>query len=83
VLRFEHVATEIPADFPIKDASTTIDYDWVTINGNPYLLPITAEMLSRRTNDSRLTQSFNQVSFVDYQKFAVELKIEEVEPAGF
>lgn len=83
VLRFEHVATEIPADFPIKDASTTIDYDWVTINGKPYLLPITAEMLSRRTNDQQLTQSFNQVSFVDYQKFAVELKIEEVEPAGF
>ncbi len=82
VLRFEHIATEIPADFPIKDASSTIDYDWVTINEKLYLLPVTAEILSRRTNDSQLTQSFNQVAFVEYQKFVVDLKIEEVDPAG-
>ena len=39
VLRFEQIATEIPGDFPITAASTLIDYDWVTINENKYLLP--------------------------------------------
>ena len=29
VLRFEQIATEIPPDFPITAASSTIDYDWV------------------------------------------------------
>ena len=45
VLRFEQIATEIPGDFPITAASTLIDYDWVTINENKYLLPTHSEIL--------------------------------------
>ena len=45
MLRFEQIATEIPGDFPITAASTLIDYDWVTISENKYLLPTHSEML--------------------------------------
>ena len=29
VLRFEQIATQVPSDFPIRAASSLIDYDWV------------------------------------------------------
>jgi hypothetical protein len=80
VLRFEHFATEIPADFPIRGASSTIDYDWLTINGKQYLVPVHAEVLITRTNEGhQLTQSFNDITFHDYQKFVVELKVYDID----
>ena len=39
VVRFEQIATDIPGDFPIRAASSLIDYDWVNINDHKYLLP--------------------------------------------
>ncbi len=40
MLRFEQIASEIPANFPITAASSLIDYDWVMINDRKYLLPV-------------------------------------------
>src|SRR5436305_1793570 len=39
VLRLEDISTEIEAGFPITAANKTIDYEWVTINEQPHLLP--------------------------------------------
>lgn len=78
VLRFEQIATEIPGDFPIKAASSTIDYDWVPINERPYLLPIHAEILiTSLYKGAQLVQSRNDIRFRGYQKFGSELKIVE------
>lgn len=78
VLRFEQIATEIPGDFPIKAASSTIDYDWVPINERPYLLPIHAEVLiTSLYKGAQLVQSRNDIRFRGYQKFGSELKIVE------
>ncbi|HEV2836956.1 MAG TPA: hypothetical protein VGW58_16675 [Pyrinomonadaceae bacterium] len=74
VVRFEQIATEIPRDFPITAAESTIDYDWVTINERKYLLPIHSQILM--TTQGKLTlQSRNDVRFRSYQKFGAELKI--------
>jgi hypothetical protein len=83
VLRFEQIATEIPGDFPIKAASSTIDYDWVPINERPYLLPIHADILiSSLYRGTQLVQSRNDIRFRGYQKFGAELKIvDEVDEA--
>jgi hypothetical protein len=85
VLRFEQIATEIPAEFPITAASTLIDYDWVSINERKYLLPTHSEILLTTVNPKFVLQSRNDVRFRGYQKFSAELKVldevgEEDEP---
>ena len=76
VLRFEQIATEIPADFPIRAASSLIDYDWVPINERPYLLPIHADILiSSLYQGTQLEQSRNDIRFRGYQKFGAAVKV--------
>jgi hypothetical protein len=75
VLRFEQIATEIPADFPITAASSLIDYDWVSINERKYLLPTHSEILLTTVNPKFVLQSRNDVRFRSYQKFGAELKV--------
>jgi hypothetical protein len=84
VLRFEQIATEIPGDFPITAASTVIDYDWVTIGENKYLLPSHTEILLTQTNRQMSVQSRNEIRFRGYQKFGAELKvIDEIDEKDF
>ncbi len=84
VLRFEQIATEIPGDFPITAASTLIDYDWVMINDNKFLLPSHSEILLTTTNRSMSIQSRNEIRFRGYQKFGAELKvIDEIDEKDF
>lgn len=75
VLRFEQIATQIPADFPITAARSLIDYDWVTINERKYLLPTHSEILLTTVNPKFVLQSRNDVRFRGYQKFGAELKV--------
>lgn len=75
VLRFEQIATEIPADFPITAASSTIDYDWVSINERKYLLPTHSQILLTTNQVRFVLQSKNDVRFRSYQKFGAELKV--------
>lgn len=75
VLRYEQIATEIPADFPITAASSLIDYDWININDHKYLLPIHSEILMTTTEPRFTLQSRNDVRFRGYQKFGAELKV--------
>lgn len=76
VLRFEQIATEIPGDFPIRAASSVVDYDWVKINERPYLLPSHADIfISSLYKGQQLVQSRNDIRFRGYQKFGTEVKI--------
>lgn len=75
VLRFEQIATEVPPDFPITAASSTIDYDWVTINDHKYLLPTHSQILMTTNQTKFMLQSRNDVRFRNYQKFGAELKV--------
>jgi hypothetical protein len=76
VLRFEQIATEIPGDFPIKAASSLIDFDWVEINEVKHLLPTHADiLLTSLYKNSQLIQSRNDISFRGYQKFGASLTI--------
>lgn len=84
VLRFEQIATEIPPDFPITAASSLIDYDWVTIGENKYLLPIHSEVLLTNIHRQMTIQSRNEIRFRGYQKFGAELKvIDEIDEKDF
>ncbi|HTG95285.1 MAG TPA: hypothetical protein VL866_21990 [Pyrinomonadaceae bacterium] len=75
VLRFEQIATEIPAGFPITAAHTVIDYEWVMIGERKYLLPTHSEILMTDTQRGFVLQSRNDVRYRSYQKFGAELKV--------
>src|ERR1044071_3809982 len=75
VLRFEQIATEVPPDFPITGASSTIDYDWVSINERKYLLPTHSLILMTTNQGKFILQSKNDVRFRSYQKFGAEMKV--------
>ena len=78
VLRIEDVSTDIPAGFPVTAASSRIDYDWVTINERPYLLPSEAEIkLTAAVGNNQSIQTRNEIRFRNYQKFGAEVKIIE------
>jgi len=78
VLRIEDISTDIPAGFPVTAASSRIDYDWVTINERPYLLPSEAEIkLTAAIGDNQFMQTRNEIRFRNYQKFGAEVKIIE------
>ncbi len=68
VLRVTMEAVDIPPTFPIQEARTMLDYDFVDIAGNEYLLPLRSEM---RMRESRLLVK-NQVEFRSYRKFGAE-----------
>lgn len=84
VLRFEQIATEIPGDFPISAARSLIDYDWVTIGDQRFVLPVRSEILMTSVIRGKLLQSRNEIRFRGYQKFGAELKvIDEIDEKDF
>ncbi len=84
VLRFEQIATEVPYDYPITAASSIIDYDWVTISEEKYMLPTHSQIVMTQANKGITVQSRNEIRFRGYQKFGAELKvIDEIDEADF
>jgi hypothetical protein len=74
VLRMEDAADEIPAGFPVTLSENAIEYDWATIAGVRYLVPIRAEVLLGRDNQRVYTR--NVIDFRDYRKFEGKIKLE-------
>ena len=84
VLRFEQIATDVPSGFPIREASTLIDYDWVMISEKKYLLPTNSEVLLTDLVGRVAVQRRNEIRFRGYQKFGAELKvIDEIDEKDF
>lgn len=75
VLRVESSATEIPEGFRIRAADRTIDYDWVTISDEKYLLPSLSDVRLTSKEDKRMFETRNLIRFKDYQKYGSEVKI--------
>ena len=75
VLRVESAATEIPADFPIRAASRAIDYDWVTISEQKFLLPLMSDVRLTFRENRQLYETRNLIRFKEYQKFGSDVKI--------
>ncbi|MDQ6788807.1 MAG: hypothetical protein M3033_18550, partial [Acidobacteriota bacterium] len=83
VLRVESAATELPESFPIRTATRTIDYDWVSISNQKYLLPALSDVRLTFRDKSEVYETRNVIRFKEYQKYGSEVKIldEDVEPA--
>ncbi len=75
VLRVESAATEIPETFPIRAASRLIDYDWVTIAGEKYLLPSLSDVRLTSRESRQMFETRNLIRFKDYQKYGTEVQV--------
>jgi hypothetical protein len=73
VLRVELAARNMPRSFPLDQAESAVDYDYVLIGDQKYLLPVHSEALScaRGTNDC----SRNVIEFRNYKKFTADTSI--------
>lgn len=77
VMRITMDADDIPADFPIRTAGETLDYDTVTISGQKFILPIKVDM---RMRDGKVLIK-NQAEFRLYNKFGADTSIQFGDPA--
>jgi hypothetical protein len=82
VLRIESEATEIPSQFPVRTAKRVIDYDWVTIAGEKFLLPLLSDVRLTLRDKSKVYETRNLIRFKDYQKYGTEVVIsdEDIKP---
>jgi len=71
VTRVTLEAVNIPPSFPIQEARTVLDYDFVKIGDAEFLLPMKSEM---RMREGRLLVK-NEVEFRMYRKFGAEAVI--------
>ena len=75
VLKIESEATEIPEAFPIRSARRVIDYDWVTISDERYLLPSLSDVRLTIREGKQMYETRNVIRFKEYQKYGSEVKI--------
>ena len=81
VLRIAMSSYDIPADFPIQEARTRLDYDYTDISGRQFLLPLKAQVRMRQ--EKKLIR--NDVEFRLYRKFSAEAtltfeELDDIEP---
>ncbi len=73
---------ESPKDFPLQDVTHLLDYGQVEIAGQPFILPLHAEMQTRMSEDfmrygreaghSKQVFLTNEVDFREYRKYTAE-----------
>jgi hypothetical protein len=70
-LRIKMDAADVPPTFPIQQASTRLDYDYIAISNQPHLLPLKAEVRMRAGRELNR----NDVEFRLYRKFSADATI--------
>jgi hypothetical protein len=77
VLRIEMNTRQLPKDYEIDTTEATVDYGWVNVGGQKFLLPVKSENLAcfRGTFDCVR----NEIEFRNYRKFAVESQVLQVD----
>jgi len=73
VLRVESSSFDIAPGFPITLAENSVEYDWCTIAGERYLLPVKAEVLLGRDRDRFYSR--NIIDFRDYHKYEGDVRL--------
>jgi hypothetical protein len=72
-LRIKQSAEDIPLGFPITLAERAVEYDWILIDGQRYLLPVYAEVILG--NDLKRYYLRNVIELRNYHMFDTDLKI--------
>jgi hypothetical protein len=77
VLRIEMNTRQLPKDYDIDTVEATVDYDWVALSGQKFLLPVKAENLACFRGTFNCVR--NEIEFRNYRKFEVESQILQTE----
>jgi hypothetical protein len=73
VLRIKQSVEDIPPGFSITLAERSVEYDWITIDGQRYLLPVYADVILG--NDLKRYYLRNVIELRNYHMFDTDLKI--------
>ncbi len=71
VRRVTLIADEMPPTFKTRATSIGVDYDYVSINGHDYLLPVSAQMRLVKGHAAVM----NTMEFRDYKRFGSSMRI--------
>jgi hypothetical protein len=72
-LRIEQSSEDIQPGFPITLAENAVEYDWITIDGQRYLLPVYAELILGSDPDRYYSR--NVIEMRNYHMFDTDIKI--------
>ena len=76
VVQVSVVAEGIPADFPVRSATDTLDYEYQDLSGHKFLLPLKAEVeMSQGGAMSKLEKTFKL-----YRKYSADAEISFDDP---
>jgi len=71
VMRITMECDDIPAGFPVRDATEVMDYDFANISGEKFLLPLKADLRFRGGR----ALVWNEIEFHLYRKFSADATI--------
>jgi VWFA-related protein len=77
VRRITLVADDFPKDFSVHAMTIAVDYDYISINGHDYLLPISAEASKR---EFKRLATMNTIEFRNYRRFGSNVRILSTKP---
>lgn len=77
VLRIEMQGRQLPQDYELDAVELMVEYGWVTIKEQKYLLPTKSENLACWRYTTRC--SMNEIEFKNYRKFSTESSISTTE----
>jgi hypothetical protein len=72
ILRLSLEATDIPASFPVQEASEKLDYGYQNLSGHEFLLPLKAQVYMRHNRE----RNRNDIEFRLYQKYSADAVIQ-------
>ena len=72
VMRIMMEAEDLPADFPVQSVNLDMNYDFMKISGQPYLLPLKSEI---RSHEGKFMVK-NEVEFRLYNRFGADTSIQ-------
>jgi VWFA-related protein len=72
VRRLTQVADDVPAKFPIRASTVSVDYDYVVVNDHDYLMPVRAEIM---TSQGRRNHSLNEIEFRNFRRFGSNARV--------
>jgi len=75
VMRYKFECEDLPADFPVKAVALDVNYDYINLGGQKYVLPLKTEVKSTAMTARGKYMSWNEAEFRMYRKFGTDTSI--------
>src|SRR5580658_1637233 len=75
ITRITFEAVDIPTGFPVRAATDVLDYGEVQISGNPFILPLKADLKMMAQVPRGEQKNHNEIGFKLYRKFGADSTI--------